>query len=75
MHFYQLTNKINYLDTESGHSSTKSSPEKTNQELPVYQRVNRDIVLKDLADSEKAFIAELQSFVNTFLEQLEISNM
>ncbi|XP_074112418.1 rho-type guanine nucleotide exchange factor isoform X1 [Cotesia typhae] len=64
-----------YKSPESGHSSTKSSPEKTNQELPVYQRVNRDIVLKDLADSEKAFIAELQSFVNTFLEQLEISNI
>ncbi|XP_014299479.1 rho guanine nucleotide exchange factor 7 isoform X1 [Microplitis demolitor] len=64
-----------YKPPESGHSSTKSSPEKTNQELPVYQRLNRDIVLRDLVDSERASVAELQSFVNTFLEQLALSNI
>ncbi|XP_034936419.1 rho guanine nucleotide exchange factor 7 isoform X2 [Chelonus insularis] len=64
-----------YRSPDAGHSSVKSSPEKTNQELPVHQRFNRDIVIKDLVDSERANVAELQSLVNNFLQPLELANI
>lgn len=60
----------------AGHSSVKSSPEKLSQELPViHSRVNRDIVLKDFVDSERANLAELQGIVNNFLQPLELTSM
>ncbi|XP_043284271.1 rho guanine nucleotide exchange factor 7 isoform X2 [Venturia canescens] len=61
--------------SETAHSSVKSSPEKS-QESPVKDlRLNRDIVLKDLVDSEKANVAELQGLANNFLQPLESTNI
>lgn len=68
-----IENQIVCVDT--AHSSVKSSPEKS-QESPVKDlRLNRDIVLKDLVDSEKANVAELQGLANNFLQPLESTNM
>ncbi|KAK0098818.1 hypothetical protein PV326_002449 [Microctonus aethiopoides] len=64
-----------YRAPDSGHSSVKSSPEKINQDSPVHQRLNRDIVLKDLIDSERANIIELQGLINNFLQPLELVNI
>ena len=60
---------------EPGHASVKLSPEKSPPELPVHQKLNRDIVLKDIIDSERANVAELQGLVTNFLQPLEASNM
>ncbi|KAK0163662.1 hypothetical protein PV327_007320 [Microctonus hyperodae] len=64
-----------YRIPDSGHSSVKSSPEKINQDSPAHQRLNRDIVLKDLVDSERANITELQGLINNFLQPLEVVNV
>lgn len=53
----------------------KTSPEKILQESPVHQKLNRDIVLKDLIDSERMNVAELQGLINNFLHPLESANM
>ncbi|XP_044006027.1 rho guanine nucleotide exchange factor 7 [Aphidius gifuensis] len=66
----------NYVkECRSPDSSTKSSPEKTSQESPIHQRLNRDIVLKDFLESERANVAELQGLVNNFLQPLELTNV
>lgn len=39
------------------------------------QKQYRAVVLKDLIDSEKAHVAELQGLVKTFLKPLEKSTM
>lgn len=62
-----------YID--GGHTSIKTSPERSPQESPVHQKLNRDIVLKDIVDSERVNVAELQGLVNNFLQPLEASNM
>lgn len=51
----------------------KTSPEKSLLESPAHQ--NRDIVLKDLIDSERVNVAELQGLINNFLHPLESANM
>lgn len=63
-----------YSDTD-GHASIKTSPERSPQESPAHQKLNRDIVLKDIVDSERVNVAELQGLVNNFLQPLETSNM
>ncbi|KAG7201529.1 hypothetical protein KM043_004281 [Ampulex compressa] len=50
-------------------------PEKIIQELPVHQKSDRDIVLKDIVDSERVNVAELQGLVNSFLQPLESTNI
>ncbi|XP_071861742.1 rho-type guanine nucleotide exchange factor isoform X2 [Bombus fervidus] len=49
--------------------------EKVPQESPVHQKLNRDIVLKDLVDSERVNVAELQGLINSFLHPLESANI
>lgn len=63
------------IRTDGGHASIKTSPERSPQESPVHQKLNRDIVLKDIVDSERVNVAELQGLVNNFLQPLETSNM
>ncbi|XP_033232104.1 rho guanine nucleotide exchange factor 7-like [Belonocnema kinseyi] len=64
-----------YRIPEPGHALVKLSPEKSPPELPVHQKLNRDIVLKDIIDSERANVAELQGLVTNFLQPLEASNI
>ncbi|XP_051155369.1 rho guanine nucleotide exchange factor 7 isoform X1 [Leptopilina boulardi] len=64
-----------YRIPESGHATVNLSPEKSPPELPVHQKLNRDIVLKDIIDSERANVAELQGLVTNFLQPLETSNI
>lgn len=51
------------------------SPEKSSPDSPIHQTLNRDIVLKDIVDSERANVAELQGLVNNFLQPLEAANV
>ena len=60
---------------DSGSTSTKVSPEKSSPESPIHQTLNRDFVIKDIVDSERANVAELQGLVNKFLQPLESTNM
>ncbi|KZC12936.1 Rho guanine nucleotide exchange factor 7, partial [Dufourea novaeangliae] len=53
----------------------KMSPEKTTTESPANQKLNRDIVLKDIVDSERVNVAELQGLINNFLIPLEPANI
>ncbi|XP_015519561.1 rho guanine nucleotide exchange factor 7 isoform X1 [Neodiprion virginianus] len=62
-------------NSDSSHSSVKSSPEKTTQELAIQQRANRSVVLKDIIDSERANVAELQGLVNNFLKPLDTTGI
>ncbi|XP_076632036.1 rho-type guanine nucleotide exchange factor isoform X3 [Colletes latitarsis] len=60
---------------DSGLSVVKTSPEKTLQESPTQYKLNRDIVLKDIVDSERVNVAELQGLINSFLHPLESANV
>ncbi|OAD52161.1 Rho guanine nucleotide exchange factor 7, partial [Eufriesea mexicana] len=60
---------------ENNVSAVKISPEKILQESPVHQKLNRDIVLKDLVDSERVNVAELQGLINSFLHPLESASI
>ncbi|TGZ37905.1 Rho guanine nucleotide exchange factor 7 [Temnothorax longispinosus] len=64
-----------YRVPDGGHASIKTSPERSPQESPAHQKLNRDIVLKDIVDSERVNVAELQGLVNNFLQPLETSNI
>lgn len=64
-----------YRIPDGGHTSIKTSPERSPQESPAHQKLNRDIVLKDIVDSERVNVAELQGLVNNFLQPLEASNI
>lgn len=44
-------------------------------DLSTQQKVYRNLVLKDLIDSEKANVAELQTLINNFLHPLEKSDV
>ncbi|XP_060821928.1 rho guanine nucleotide exchange factor 7 [Bombus pascuorum] len=55
--------------------STVKATDKVPQESPVHQKLNRDIVLKDLVDSERVNVAELQGLINSFLHPLESANI
>ncbi|XP_020720479.2 rho guanine nucleotide exchange factor 7 isoform X2 [Bombus terrestris] len=55
--------------------STMKATEKVLQESPVHQKLNCDIVLKDLVDSERVNVAELQGLINSFLHPLESANI
>lgn len=69
----KLIENLMYID--GGHSLIKASPERSPQESPLHQKLNRDIVLKDIIESERVNVAELQGLVNNFLQPLETSNM
>ncbi|XP_071861740.1 rho-type guanine nucleotide exchange factor isoform X1 [Bombus fervidus] len=56
-------------------ASPMKATEKVPQESPVHQKLNRDIVLKDLVDSERVNVAELQGLINSFLHPLESANI
>ncbi|XP_076245799.1 rho-type guanine nucleotide exchange factor isoform X2 [Calliopsis andreniformis] len=60
---------------DGGLSTIKASPEKILQELPTHHKLNRDIVLKDIVDSERVNVAELQGLINSFLHPLESANI
>ncbi|XP_046821690.1 rho guanine nucleotide exchange factor 7 [Vespa crabro] len=60
---------------DNGLSSVKVSSDKGLPESPVHQKLNRDIVIKDIVDSERINVAELQGLVNNFLQPLESSNI
>ncbi|XP_076668285.1 rho-type guanine nucleotide exchange factor isoform X2 [Andrena cerasifolii] len=60
---------------DGGLSIVKTSPEKLLAESPAQHRLNRDIVLKDILDSERVNIAELQGLINSFLHPLESANI
>ncbi|XP_066587543.1 rho guanine nucleotide exchange factor 7 [Prorops nasuta] len=66
-----------YRAADNNSHSAKISPEKSPQECssPVYQKINRDIVLKDIVDSERVNVAELQGLVTSFLQPLELANI
>ncbi|XP_036140736.1 uncharacterized protein LOC105839888 isoform X2 [Monomorium pharaonis] len=64
-----------YRVPDGGLASIKTSPERSPQESPAHQKLNRDIVLKDIVDSERVNVAELQGLVNNFLQPLETSNI
>ncbi|XP_012234850.1 rho guanine nucleotide exchange factor 7 isoform X2 [Linepithema humile] len=64
-----------YRIPDGSHTSIKTSPERSPQESPAHQKLNRDIVLKDIVDSERVNVAELQGLVNNFLQPLETSNI
>jgi Rho guanine nucleotide exchange factor 7 len=53
----------------------KTSPTKLPPELVAQQKVYRNLVLKDLIDSEKAHVAELVGLLKNFLHPLEKSDM
>lgn len=44
-------------------------------DLTAQQKVYRNVVLKDMIDSERAHVTELQGLVNNFLRPLEASDM
>ncbi|KAK2583895.1 hypothetical protein KPH14_001166 [Odynerus spinipes] len=60
---------------DNGLSPVKVPSEKGLQESPVHQKLNRDIVIKDIVDSERVNVAELQGLVNNFLQPLESTNI
>ncbi|XP_043265500.1 rho guanine nucleotide exchange factor 6 isoform X2 [Colletes gigas] len=60
---------------DGGLSVVKTSPEKTLQESSAQYKLNRDIVLKDIVDSERVNVAELQGLINSFLHPLESANV
>lgn len=64
---------VSILFIDNNISTMKTSPEKSLLESPTHQ--NRDIVLKDLIDSERVNVAELQGLINNFLHPLESANM
>lgn len=64
-----------YIIADNGLSSVKVPSEKGLPESPVHQKLNRDIVIKDIVDSERINVAELQGLVTNFLQPLESSNM
>ncbi|XP_011495800.1 PREDICTED: rho guanine nucleotide exchange factor 7 isoform X2 [Ceratosolen solmsi marchali] len=66
---------FSFSDSESGSTPTKVSPEKSSPDSPIHQTLNRDIVLKDIIDSEHANVAELQGLVGNFLQPLEAANI
>lgn len=66
-------NQLIFTDSAST-ISAKLSPEKSSPDSPVHQTMNRDIVLKDIVDSERANVAELQGLVSNFLQPLETAN-
>ncbi|XP_067007104.2 rho guanine nucleotide exchange factor 7 isoform X2 [Anabrus simplex] len=53
----------------------KMSPSKLPLELVMQQKAYRNLVLKDLIDSEKANVAELQGLLKNFLHPLEKSEI
>lgn len=60
---------ILFFTDSSGSAAT--SPVRAPSEIQAF----RNVVLKDIIDSEKAHVAELQSLVTNFLEPLEKSDM
>ncbi|XP_063231749.1 rho guanine nucleotide exchange factor 7 isoform X2 [Bacillus rossius redtenbacheri] len=59
----------------SSPGGSKTSPSKLPPDLVAQQRAYRNVVLKDLIDSEKAHVAELQGLLKNFLHPLEKSDI
>lgn len=58
--------------------SNKTSPTSNGGDSPSQQSqqsIYRNLVIKDILDSEKAHVAELQTLVSNFLQPLQKSNM
>nr|CAD7443878.1 unnamed protein product [Timema bartmani] len=66
---YKLQDGRNSLD------SGKTSPSKLPPEVVAQQKAYRNLVLKDLIESEKAHVAELQGLLKNFLHPLEKSDI
>ncbi|KAJ4441738.1 hypothetical protein ANN_11596 [Periplaneta americana] len=64
-----------YKTQETSPLAGKTSPSKLPPELIAQQKVYRNLVLKDLIDSEKAHVAELQGLLKNFLHPLEKSEI
>ncbi|XP_046987789.1 rho guanine nucleotide exchange factor 7 isoform X3 [Schistocerca americana] len=65
-----------YTPLESGASgTTKISPVKLPPDIAAQQKAYRNLVLKDLIESEKAHVAELQTLLKNFLSPLEKSDI
>lgn len=64
-----------YKTQETTSLAGKNSPTKLPPELVAQQKVYRNLVLKDLIDSEKAHVAELQGLLKNFLHPLEKSEI
>ncbi|PNF17134.1 Rho guanine nucleotide exchange factor 7 [Cryptotermes secundus] len=64
-----------YKIQETSPLAGKTSPTKLPPELAAQQKVYRNLVLKDLIDSEKAHVAELQGLLKNFLHPLEKSEI
>lgn len=66
---------VDFSFSETTSLAGKNSPTKLPPELVAQQKVYRNLVLKDLIDSEKAHVAELQGLLKNFLHPLEKSEM
>ena len=66
---------VDFSYSETTSLAGKNSPTKLPPELVAQQKVYRNLVLKDLIDSEKAHVAELQGLLKNFLHPLEKSEM
>ncbi|KAK7869103.1 hypothetical protein R5R35_007764 [Gryllus longicercus] len=65
-----------YKPQDGGSPTTsKMSPSKLPPEIVAQQKAYRNLVLKDLIDSEKANVAELQGLLKNFLHPLEKSEI
>ncbi|KAJ8688320.1 hypothetical protein QAD02_024115 [Eretmocerus hayati] len=60
---------------DSASTSSKVWPGKFPVDSSSQHTLNRDIVLKDIVDSERANVAELQGLVSNFLEPLGTANI
>lgn len=71
----ELLSVLDFSYSETTSLAGKNSPTKLSPELVAQQKVYRNLVLKDLIDSEKAHVAELQGLLKNFLYPLEKSEM
>lgn len=62
---------INTNFTTDPSGSVTTSPIRAASEIQAF----RNVVLKDIIDSEKAHVAEMQGLVSNFLQPLEKSDM
>lgn len=70
IYLLSLVNCLNLFLLDATGSVT-TSPIRAASEIQAF----RNVVLKDIIDSEKAHVAEMQGLVNNFLQPLEKSDM
>lgn len=73
--FWKIIRYLILLLPDSTSTTTKLSPDKSSPDSPTQSKINRDIVLKDIVESERTNVAELQGLVNSYLQPLEASNL